>query len=194
MLTALAERLQAWLDSKTPEQRQRLQNEVVLRRQQRVGRQQDRMRQEIAAADTHAGVHGAHVVPYPAHATAAAAAAAGVVTAPVTAGHGNAVLVASSAAALPQPAGAEPGPRQIAAGMTDPAGATFGASSHSVAPSGSLGCRDDVRWWLQNYGIFHTEWHSSRRPPYTPSPSYNGQLLDEVVVELFGFRPRARDD
>jgi hypothetical protein len=59
----------------------------------------------------------------------------------------------------------------------------LGSRSSSRGP-GSLRCSDDVLWWLRNYAIFHTQWRSTKSPPY------HGQLLHEVVLELFGFYPR----
>jgi len=157
MLTALADRLQVWLDRLRPEKRQELRDEVELRRQQQARRQQDRLRAEAAAA-----------------AQDRTTSASGNVSAPPRASE----------------MGSAPGlqAHNAADALVPSLGLVRGASSSSSRGRGSLGCSDDVLWWLKNYVIFHTSWPSPRSPPY------NGELLEEVVVELFGFHPRARGD
>lgn len=75
LLTALAERVQQWLDKQTPERLQRWRAEIELRKQQRMQRRQDRARQEaeatVAQQRNHSGVEAA------AAAAAAAEASAG---------------------------------------------------------------------------------------------------------------------
>lgn len=159
MLTALADRLQVWLNRLKPEKRQQFRDEVELLRQQEARRQQDRLRAEAEAAAQ------------------------------------DRTISASSTASAPFRAikmGSAPGMQApIAADALVPSldlGRGASSSSRSSRGRGSLRCSDDVLWWLQHYFIYHTEWHSPRSPPY------NRDLLEEVVVELFGFRPRGRGD
>jgi hypothetical protein len=53
---------------------------------------------------------------------------------------------------------------------------------HKRQHSSSNGSRwsDDVLWIVHHYCLFHTSWNSPRAPPY------NGDLLDNIALELFG--------
>jgi hypothetical protein len=68
--------------------------------------------------------------------------------------------------------------------------ATLPPPDAAAATGGSQAVSADVRWLLQHYAVFHADWSpSTRKPNRTPSPTYDGALLDEAVRELWEFTP-----
>lgn len=179
VLTALTSRVELWLSKLTPEKlqalKQRVLNTTDQRRMQWQQRQRSRLFAEAAGIGQHAGSPPTPAAAGVLQPTAAAAAAAGL---------GAAAAVTSAAAV----AGSSQ-QQQQQQGLPTPSLPVAGSSSSTASP-GRLNLSDEVRWWLQNYAVFHTEWHSSR----AASPPYNGDLLEEMVLALYGFRPRGVHD
>jgi len=85
--------------------------------------------------------------------------------------HGQITSATLAAGSLAAACGSSSGSNDVASA----AAAAAGSGSRRRWPS-------DVLWVLYHYCLFHTEWHSVKSPPY------NGQLLEQVCLELFGFR------
>jgi hypothetical protein len=175
VLTALADRVKRWLGKLTPQQQQRWQDKVVLRQQERRQRRQGRLHAEAAGRGEHGG---ALAVTSPSQAVAEQpAAAVGALQPAVQQLHGPAAAAGLQAATAAV--------ATATANRAAAAAAAAGSSEQSHFPE-RLNLSEEVLWWLANYAIFHTEWHSSR----SMSPAYDGALLDEMVQALYGFRPR----
>ena len=191
MLTALAYRLQRWLERKTEEQRQRLRDQVRLQRQQRQKRQQQRLL-EAAEGRGHVSTQGPHLPGQAASTTGMS---------PSSAAAGTFASIGSAASSMQQLSGVAPVVVGGTAGSMVPQVVSTGSASRQADTAGagstgrgSLACSDDVQMLLKDYAIFHNSWQSSRQAPYSPSPGYDGALLTEVVSELFGFCPRGHGD
>jgi hypothetical protein len=184
MLKALANSFQQWLERQSPARVQHHKDLVELRQQQRRQRNQQRLRSELQQRQ----LTDMRSLPSAALAVGPVAPAAWAAATPAEAGSGaRAAAVASDELQLLpqslQAAAAAAGALVAQPGRSGPSGAAAGGSR---PVQGSVAVSEDVLWFLERYMIFHTEWRSSR----ASSPPYNGALLQEVVVELFGFSPR----
>uniref|UniRef100_A0A383V8B9 Uncharacterized protein n=1 Tax=Tetradesmus obliquus TaxID=3088 RepID=A0A383V8B9_TETOB len=192
-LTALADKLQAELAGKTPEQVQAFKEKVRAVVQKAVQRRQQQAQQAAAQWTSRHGTQ-----PAAAAAAAAAAGAGGAVQAqqqqlsPGAAA--DTVLLqqpalAGSTAAL-QPAASVAAIRTVSTGDAHVQGGSSSSSSgrrlagHKRPHSRSSRWSADVLWNLHTYCLFHTHWSSTRSPPY------DGTLLAEVAADLFGFEVR----
>lgn len=210
VLTALPGRIQNWLDTLGPGQEQRQRNILMSHQQQRQQRHHSRLQATAAAAPAAATTAPARVralsdptcdqpglgaVLQPAGSAAqgllGAAAPPAAAVGPqqhqpgTAAAHLGALIVPLAPSWQQQLQGQDV--RHPQAGMGgDLVPMTGSGGSSSRGDLSRLQLSEPVLWWLQNYVIFHTTWYSSR----SASPPYDGELLEELALALYGFSPR----
>lgn len=205
-LKALADRIEGWLATQTPAQVEKLRAKVDSAKMQRQWGRQQQLREQVQQWQQQQQQQ---------HCTGSLGGAARVYAS--AGGLGSSTTSAAAAEAAPAAtAGAQHGagldgglscgtgaPHAVQYAVSPAVAGSSGSSSsrvvgrkrpHSSSGGDEAGCRrsrgwsENTLWLLQNYCLFHTSWSSPK------SPAYNGQLLEEVVQELFGFKLRGPAD